>query len=388
MSHSQDYYAILGVPRDASAQDIKKAFRRLAQRYHPDVSTEPNAEERFKDINTAYQVLSDPEKRSRYDRFGVSGLNGDMGFSGYGGMGGFEDIIEEMFSGFAGMGGRRSGAAQRRGPRRGRDLSYELTVSFEEAVSGVQKSIEITRLAVCEECRGQGSAPGTTPTRCPDCAGTGEVRTVRQTFLGSMINVNTCPRCQGRGEVVTSPCSVCGGNGKVRVSRRLEVSVPPGVDQGVKIRIQGEGEPGDNGGPAGNLYVVINVKEHEYFKRRNDDILLDITINVAQAALGDTITVPTVDGDAPLEIPAGTQTGESFRLKNKGFPRLRRDGTTAGRGDQWVIVQVVVPKQLNEKQRELFHELAETLDTELMPPQHKGFLDRVLDFLSGEPNRG
>ncbi len=379
----RDYYEVLGVPRDASQADIKKAFRQLARRYHPDVSQESDAEERFKEINTAYEVLNDPDKRTRYDRFGPAGVNGNAGFSDFGGgMTGFEDIIEQFFGGFAG-GGRRADS-QRRGPARGRDLTYELSIAFEEAVFGVEKEIEITRREVCDECNGSGAAPGTTPARCPDCNGTGEVRTVRQTFLGSMISVNTCPRCQGRGEVVTSPCATCSGTGRMRATRRLKVSVPAGVDQGMKIRIAGEGEPGDLGGPSGNLYVVINVRPHKFFKRRNDDILLEISINVAQAALGDRITVPTVEGDTELAIPAGTQTGESFRLRNKGFARLRRDGTNAGRGDQWVIVQVGVPKTLTDKQRQLFEQLAETLDTNIMPPQNKSFFDRVLNFFSGE----
>lgn len=378
----RDYYDVLGVARGASNQDIKKAFRRLAQQYHPDVSEAEDAEERFKEINDAYQVLNDADKRARYDRFGHAGVNGDPGFGSYSDFSGF-DIFEDIFAGFAG--GRRSGS-QRQGPRRGRDLTYELTIDFEEAVFGVDKEIEITRLETCDSCDGVGAEPGTTPVRCPECNGTGEVRAVRQTFLGSMISVNTCPRCQGRGEVITSPCEKCTGTGKMRVTRRLNVTVPAGVDEGMKIRISGEGEPGDLGGPAGNLYVLIQVQQHQYFKRRNDDILLDITVNVAQAALGDTIQVPTIEGDTELKIPPGTQTGESFRLRGSGFPRLRRDGTSAGRGDQWVIIQVTVPKQLTEKQRELFEELALSLDTSILPPQNKGFFDRVLDFLSGEPS--
>ncbi len=383
MTTQRDYYEVLGVPRSATQAEIKRAYRRLARQYHPDVNHEPDAEERFKEINTAYAVLNDPEKRSRYDRFGHAGVSAE-GFSGFGGMSGFgglDDIFEEFFGGFTGTTRRRS---QRRGPRRGRDLSYELSIDFTEAVFGAEKEIELTRYDVCEECGGIGSAPGTTPTRCPECNGSGEVRTVRQTFLGSMISVNTCPRCQGRGEVITSPCPTCRGSGKVHSTRRLKVNVPAGVDDGMKIRIQGEGEPGEYGGPPGNLYVTINVRPHKYFKRRGDDILLEITINVAQAALGDTVTVPTVEGEAELAIPPGTQTGESFRLRNKGFPHLHRDGTSMGRGDQWVIVQVVVPKHLTPEQRKLFEALAETLDTNIIPPPSKGFFDRVLDFLSGE----
>ncbi|MBN2470727.1 MAG: molecular chaperone DnaJ [Anaerolineae bacterium] len=376
----RDYYDVLGVQRGAEPQEIKKAFRRLAQKFHPDVNREPDAEERFKEINDAYQILSDPDKRARYDRFGHAGVSGDMGFGGYSDFSGF-DIFEDLFAGFTG--GRRS--TQRQGPRRGRDLTYELTIEFEEAVFGAEKEVEISRLDTCDACDGVGAEPGTTPTRCPECNGTGEVRAVRQTFLGSMISVNTCSRCQGRGEIISSPCKKCNGTGKMRITRQLKVTVPAGVDDGMKIRITGEGDPGELGGPPGNLYVLIHVREHAYFKRRNDDILLEITINVAQAALGDTIHIPTVDGEVDLKIPPGTQTGESFRQRGKGFPRLRRDGSSAGRGDQWSVVQVEVPHQLTEQQRALFEELAKTLDTNIMPPQNKGFFDRVLDFLSGEP---
>jgi molecular chaperone DnaJ len=380
----RDYYDVLGIPRNASQAEVKKAFRQLARRYHPDVNQESDASERFKEINAAYEVLNDPDKRARYDRFGHAGVNTDPNFSGFG-MNGFDDLFEQFFGGFASAGGGRRAGAQRRGPARGRDLSYELAITFEEAVTGVEKEIEITRYETCEECSGSGAAPGTTPSRCPECNGTGEVRTVRQTFLGSMISVNTCPRCQGRGEVITTPCETCGGTGRMRATRRLKVTIPAGVDQGMKIRIAGEGEPGEFGGPPGNLYVVVNVKAHKYFKRRNDDILLEITINLAQAALGDRIKVPTVEeGETELVIPPGTQTGESFRLRNKGFPRLRRDGTSAGRGDEWVIVQVLVPKNLTDRQRQLFEELAETLDTNIIPPHNKSFFDRVVDFLSGE----
>ena len=379
----RDYYDVLGIPRTASQAEVKKAFRQLARRFHPDVNQESDASDRFKEINAAYEVLNDPDKRARYDRFGHAGVNADPNLGGFG-MNGFDDLFEQFFGGFASTGGRRAGA-QRRGPARGRDLSYELAITFEEAVTGVEKEIEINRYERCEECNGSGAAPGTTPSRCPECNGTGEVRSVRQTFLGSMISVNTCPRCQGRGEVITTPCETCGGSGRMRATRRLKVTIPAGVDQGMKIRIAGEGEPGEFGGPPGNLYVVVNVKAHKYFKRRNDDILLEITINMAQAALGDHVKVPTVEeGDADLVIPAGTQTGKSFRLRNKGFPRLRRDGTAAGRGDEWIIVQVAVPKNLTDRQRELLEELAETLDTNIIPPQNKSFFDRVINFLSGE----
>jgi len=382
----KDYYDILGVPRNASSQQIKKAFRQLAQHYHPDVSQEPDAEERFKEINEAYQVLSDDQKRAAYDRFGHAGLNGMPGGGFSGGIPSMEEILEEFFGGLGGFGfGGFGSGRRRRGAVQGRDLHQELRLSFEQAVFGAEIDFDVTRRETCGVCKGSGAEPGTQPRTCPECNGTGQVRRVQQAFGFNMVNVTDCPRCKGRGEIITTPCEKCNGTGRMRVTRRLNVTIPAGVDDGMKIRIQNEGEPGDYGGPPGGLYVIIRVKEHEFFKRRNDDILLEITINVAQAALGDTITVPTVDGDTQLRIPPGTQTGESFRMRGKGFPRLRRDGTSAGRGDQWVIVQVIIPRNLTEKQRALFEELAKTLDTQIIRPQSKGFFDRVLDFLSGEP---
>lgn len=379
----RDYYEILGVPRNANKDDIKKAFRGLARRYHPDVSSETDAEARFKEINEAYTVLSDDNKRAAYDRFGHAGVNGGGagGFSGgfSGGFPGFEEIFEEFFGGFAGTSRRR-----RNGPTQGRDLRYDLTIDFNQSVFGAEVDIEIPRRETCEVCHGSGAAPGTTPRRCPDCNGTGQIRQVRQSFLGSMVNVTDCPRCHGTGEVVDTPCPECGGQRTVQKVRTLTVTIPAGVDDGTQIRLSGEGEPGQRGGPSGDLYVVLRVTPHEYFKRRESDIILEISINVAQAALGDAISVPTVDGEEEVVVPAGTQSGKVIRLRGKGVPKLRRDGTSAGRGDQLLVLTVEVPAKLTKEQRDLFEELGRTLGKEVIPQKPgRGFLDRVSDFFGG-----
>lgn len=374
MTDKRDYYQVLGVPRTAGADEVKKAYRRMARQYHPDVNKSTDAEERFKEINEAYEVLSDDQKRVAYDRFGHAGVQRatGAGYSGFGGFG-FEDIFEEFFSGF-GMGSR---SRARRSPRRGADLQYNLTISFQEAAFGCEKEIEILRHETCPRCRGSGAEPGTRPVRCPQCNGTGEVRQVQQSILGSFVNVSTCPRCRGTGEIVTTPCSQCHGHKVVQVPRTLSVKIPAGVDDGMRVRLAGEGEPGTLGGPAGNLYVVISVEPHPYFRRRDSDVLLELAINVAQAALGDDITVPTLDGEVPLKIPAGTQSGKVFRLRARGIPRLRRNG----RGDQLVIVQVAIPTRLTDEQKQLFKELGQTLGKEVIPQTEKGFFDKIKEAL-------
>lgn len=366
MAEKRDYYQALGVPRDASPDDIRRAYRRLAKQYHPDVNRDPKAEERIKEINEAYAVLSDEERRGAYDRFGTADVRGiptDFGFG---------DLFEEFF----GFGGSRR--RQARAPRRGADLRLDLTLEFEEAVFGLEREIEFTRQEVCPACRGSGAEPGSAPIRCPTCNGSGEVRQVRQTFLGSMVNVITCPTCGGRGETIATPCRTCGGHTLVRRTVQRLIEIPPGVDEGTQIRLAGEGEPGIHGGPNGNLYVVAHVKPHKYFLRRDDDLLLDLRITVAQAALGAKIQVPTLDSEAPLTIPAGTQTGEVLRLKGKGVPRLQ----ATGRGDLLIVITVDIPSSLSPRQRELFQELDETLGGEVIP-QEQTFLDRIRDLLGG-----
>ncbi len=377
MSNKRDYYEVLGVAKGASKDEIKKAYRRMARQFHPDVSKEASAEAKFKEINEAYEILSDDQKRGMYDRFGHSGLGGAGGFSGFD-FGGFRDpfeIFEEVFGSFGGFGGRTRRHA--RAPRRGADLRYEMALEFKEAIFGTEREIEIPRQESCPTCSGNGVEPGTSPIRCPECNGTGEIR--RQT--GFFINIGTCSRCQGRGEIITNPCKECSGRGQVVKTRRLSVKVPAGVDSGTQIRLTGEGESGTNGGPPGNLYVVIRVKSHEYFRRQEATIHLELAINITQAALGDEVEVPTIDGQEMMTIPAGTQTGDVIRLRSKGAPRLRRDGSTSGRGDQVVTIQVRTPTNLTGLQRDLMLELGKTLDREVVPQKEKSFFDRIRDAL-------
>jgi molecular chaperone DnaJ len=368
----RDFYDILGVSRNAGDDEIKASFRKLARQYHPDVNKAPDAEEKFKEINEAYGVLSDPEKRARYDRFGRAGLGNTGGFHDY--TVDFNDLFEEILGGFGFQTGRRS----RRSPRRGRDLQMQVSLKFEEAVFGVEKEIEFQREETCSRCNGSGAEPGTTPTRCSTCNGQGEVRQVRQTFLGSMVQTATCPACDGRGEVIASPCKTCHGGGLERKTVRKKVQIPAGVDAGTQIRLAGEGGPGIYGGPNGSLFLVLDVQPHQFFKRRDNDIILNLDINVAQAVLGAEIEVPTLDGDEKLKIPAGTQPGKIFHMKGKGVPHLRR----SGRGDQLVLVNVEIPTRLTKEQRELFEKLAESLGT-TVTPKEKGFLDWLNEALGG-----
>ncbi len=370
MSAKRDYYEVLGVGRQATQEEIKKAFRRLARQYHPDMNKDPDAEARFKEINEAYEVLSDQEKRTAYDRFGHAGPQ--AGFGGFSDLGGFEDIFESFF------GGVRGGTTTaRRGPARGADLRYDLAIEFGEAVFGCEKEIVVTRHETCPQCQGTGAEPGTQPIRCPQCNGTGEVRRQQQTFLGSFVQVTTCPRCQGEREIITTPCTRCHGHKVIQVERPILVKIPPGVDEGTRIRLAAEGEPGVRGGPSGNLYVVLSINPHEYFRREGSDILLELDVNVAQAALGDKVRIPTLDGDEDLLIPAGTQTGDAFKLRAKGVPHLRR----SGRGDQLVIVHVLTPTRLTAQQKKLFEELGKSLGKEVVHQPEKGLLQKIKDAL-------
>jgi molecular chaperone DnaJ len=371
----RDYYEVLGLPRNASSDDIKSAFRKLARQYHPDVSQEPNAEERFKEINEAYAVLSEPEKRAAYDRFGHAGVQNMGGVPDF--TVDFADLFEEFFGGFGGF-GRTSNRRARNAPRRGGDLQYNVDLSFEESIFGVDKEIDITRDEVCETCGGSRAEPGTSRVRCTTCNGAGEVRQVRQTLLGSMVQVSTCPVCNGQGETIATPCHTCSGRGLVRKNRKKVVSIPAGVDNGNQIRLAGEGQPGDNGGPNGNLYLVVRVLSHKYFHRRENDILMDLDINIAQATLGAEVEVPTVDGPATLKIPAGIQPGKVLRMRGKGVPHLRGNG----RGDQMVVVNVEVPKTLTAEQRKLMEELAKSLGSEVKPAE-RGFLEWLKETLGG-----
>lgn len=375
-TNKRDYYEVLGVTRNASRDDMKKAYRRLARQYHPDVNKEPDAAERFKEVSEAYEVLSDDQKRAQYDRFGHAAFQNGAGFSGFeGGFGSVADIFEEFFGG--GFGRRR-----RRGPRRGADLRYDLSISFEEAVFGVEREIEVRRPEICPTCNGSGAEPGTSPIACTSCNGSGEVRRVQQSILGSFVNVTTCPTCQGSGELIPNPCKTCDGQKQVQQTRKLKVKIPAGVDSDTQIRLTGEGGPGVDGGPPGNLFVVLHVQPHEYFQRRGEDIWLDLQINVAQAALGDDVAIPTLDGEEMLTIPPGTQAGKVFRLRNKGVPRLDRSGRGhVGRGDQHVIIQVAIPTKLTDEQKELFQKLSKSLGKEVVPKPERGFFDQLKEVL-------
>ena len=371
----RDYYEVLGVSRDASESDLKGAFRKLARKYHPDVSDAPDAEEKFKEANEAYGVLSDADKRAAYDRFGHQGVRGPSGGPGFETVdfSDFADIFGDMF----GFGGR-SRTASRTAPRRGADLQYQVTISFKEAVFGADKEIEVTKDERCDTCGGDGAKPGTSPKTCPECQGRGEVRQTRQTLLGSMVQVTTCPVCQGRGKIIESHCPTCSGRGKVRKTRRKKVSIPAGVDDGTRIRLTGEGQPGENNGPPGDMYLLVRVQPHKYFRRRDNDILLDLKVNVAQATLGAEVLVPTVDGEVKLKIPSGTQPGKIIRMRGKGVPHLR----SKSRGDQLVIVNITIPKKLDVEERELFEKLADKMDGKVLP-QERGFLDRLKNVLGG-----
>ncbi len=371
----RDYYEVLGVSRTATQAEIKTAFRTLARKYHPDVSQEPDAEERFKEINEAYAVLSDAEKRAAYDRFGRAGVSGAAGGPDFGVD--FSDLAD-IFGDLFGFGAARPGRRARNRPRRGADLQLRVDLTFEEAVFGVEKEIFITRDETCGTCNGSGAAPGTSPVRCATCRGSGEVRQTRQTIFGSMVQVATCPACGGKGETIPTPCPTCRGSGLERKTVRKVVAIPAGVDNGTQIRLAGEGQPGINGGPNGNLYLALNVKPHRYFRRKGNDILLELDINVAQAALGAEVEVPTVDGPVQLSIPPGTQSGRVLRIRGKGVPHLR----SSGRGDQLVVINVTIPKHLNAEQRRLFEQLARSLGSEVKP-QERSFFDRFRDFLGG-----
>lgn len=351
-TNKRDYYEVLGVSRSATEDELKKAYRRLAKQYHPDANKEQGAEARFIEINEAYEVLNDPQKRAAYDRFGHAGVgNGaaGAGFSDFGSFSSINDLFETFFAGTA------AGAQRRSGTQRGADLRYELTITFEEAVFGCQKEIELPRWETCPTCRGNGAQPGTSTSRCSACQGTGEIRRVQQSIFGQFVNVTMCERCRGEGRVITTPCEKCRGQGRVRNNRRVVVNIPAGVDDGINVRVTGEGEVSARGGTPGNLYVVLTVKPHQFFKRQGNDILYELPISFTQAALGDEVEVPTVDGKTTLlKIPAGTQSSRSFRLKGMGVPVVH----SSARGDEHVIVKVVTPSSLTAEQKRLLEEFA------------------------------
>jgi molecular chaperone DnaJ len=373
-----DFYTLLGVERTASADDLKKAYRKLALKYHPDKNPgNKEAEEKFKDISQAYEVLSDTQKRAMYDQLGHEAYTqrGRPGPGSGGRGGGFSDpfdifsqvfgdsggsIFEELFGG-----GRRGG---RGGPREGADLRYDLQITFEEAVFGTDKQIEIEKAEQCGHCHGEGMEPGTRKRTCPQCGGSGQI-TISQGFFSIR---QPCNQCGGQGEKIEQPCKTCGGHGRLNRSKKLSLHIPAGVDTGSRLRVSGEGEAGVRGGPPGDLYVVLIVREHDLFKRSGNDLLVDVPIDFPTAALGGTIKVPTINGMASLKIPAGTQNGAVFRLRDKGVPSVRGDG----RGDQHVRITVEVPRDLNREQREKLQAFADACTAEVTPTL-KGFLDRI-----------
>lgn len=376
-TNKRDYYEVLGLERGASQEEIKKAYRNKARQYHPDVNKASDAEAQFKEVSEAYEVLIDVDKRAAYDRFGHAAIsgNGGMGADPFAGFGGFSDIFETFMS--AAGGGRSTG--QRRRQQRGSHLAFGLTIDFEEAVFGAEKEVDVPRLATCPRCAGSGAEPGSQPQLCPVCEGKGEVRRVQQSIFGQFVSVAPCDRCGGEGQVVSVLCTECKGKGRVPETRRLAVKIPAGIEDGSQIRLVGEGEAGQRGAPPGDLYIEVNIKPHKLFKREGNDLTLDLNLNIAQAALGAEIRVPTVDGAATeLKIPAGTQSEKVFHLKNMGVPYLRG----AGRGDMLVRAKVQVPTNLTEEQKRLLRELAKTLGDATPEPQDKGFLGKIKDAFS------
>ncbi len=357
---------------------LKKAYRKLAKKYHPDRNPDdPEAGEKFKEISEAYGILSDEDKRARYDQYGHAGIgDDDFNYEDFarGGFGGLEDLFEMfMGGGFSGMGQR----SQNR-PTRGRDLEYRMEISFEDAAFGTEKTIRIPRQETCQTCDGSGAKPGSNPRTCPKCDGSGQIRVNQRTPFGNMAQIKTCDRCQGRGEIIDEPCPDCNGEGRVNRRRDIKVEIPAGISSGQRIRLSGKGGAGKRGGPSGDLFVRVDVKPHDLFERKGDDVYYELPINFVQAALGDEIQVPTLEGEVKLKIPEGTQPGDSLRLKNKGINHLR----SSGRGDQYIKIKVVIPKSLDSEQKELLQKFAKISGDEINP-ESKGFFSRVKDAFGG-----
>ena len=382
MAEKRDYYEVLGVPKGASDDEIKKAHRKLAKKYHPDLNRDnPEAAEKFKELNEAYEVLSDKDKRAKYDQFGFAGVDpnygaGQGGFGGGFDMGDLGDIFGSFFGGGFGGGSTRS---RRNAPQRGETLQQRIMLSFEEAAFGCEKEITINRTETCEECGGSGAEPGTSPETCSNCRGSGVVTQTQRTPLGMFQTQGACPNCRGTGKIIRKPCKKCGGAGRVRKSKTLKVNIPAGIDDGQSIQLRGQGGAGVNGGPAGDVIVTISIRPHPIFTREGQDVVCEIPISFAQAALGDTLQVPTIDGKVSYDIPEGTQTGTVFRLKGKGIQNVNG----RGRGDQYVRVNIEVPRNLTHRQKELLREF-ENSTTDENQTQRKGFWDKVRDAFKGE----
>ncbi len=374
---ANDYYKVLGVERGASEAEIKSAYRSLARRHHPDVAQDKTAAEaRFKEINEAYEVLSDPQKREMYDRYGsaqpgMGGPGGPGGFGGFGQTEGFSDLFDVFF------GAARGSSAQRTGPLRGADLRYDLQITLEEAFRGAEREIAFNHLGTCETCHGSGARPGSLITSCDRCAGTGTMRAARQTPLGRFVTETTCTKCNGEGQIVPSPCETCRGRGRIERPRTLTVKIPAGVDDGSRIRISGNGEAGSRGGPSGDLYVYISIAPHPRFKRDGSDISSDVPISFPQATLGAKIEADTLEGPVELTIGPGTQSGSVYRLRGRGMPHVR--GT--GRGDQLVTVHIVVPTKLSRRERDLLEDFARAGGDRI---DERSFFDRFKDAFRAE----
>ncbi len=376
MADKRDYYEVLGVSKTATDDELKKAYRKLAKQYHPDLHPgDKEAEAKFKEINEAYEILSDADKRAKYDQYGFAAFDPNSGFGGFdGGFGGFDDlgdILGSIFGGgFGGFGGGFGGGQRRNnGPRKGENVRVNLTLDFEEAVFGCKKEIPVNMVETCPDCKGTGCAEGTHPETCPDCGGRGTVVRTQRTAMGMMQSTSQCPRCNGRGQVIHTPCPTCKGNGRIRKKKTVSVTIPAGIDNGQTVSLRGLGNEGVNGGAPGDLLVTVTVRAHALFERDGSSILLDLPISYAQAVLGAEVTVPTLTGKVKLTIPEGTDTGTTFRLKGKGVPFLRGNGS----GDQFVTVNIETPKKLNDTQKEALRKFAEAMDEPVAAEKKRGF---------------
>lgn len=375
MTDKRDYYEVLGVTRNASPDDIKKAFRRLARQHHPDVNhNDPEAEGRFKELNEAYQVLSDPEMKSRYDAYGHEGMQQQ-----YGSDFGFQDFgLGEIFDMFFGAGGR-SQARSPRGPQRGDDIRHDIDLTLEEAATGVHRTIRLNRMEPCDACQATGAEPGSQTTKCHTCNGVGQVRRQQQTIFGTQVAVGTCPACNGEGSTISNPCQECRGSGRVRQQVQVEVDIPAGVDTGMRVRVPAQGYVGERGGGRGDLYVQIRVRPHSVFERRDNDLWAELPISFSLAALGGLIEVPTLDGPEEQGIRPGTQSGEALKLRGKGMP----DPHGRGRGDINIVLRVHTPSKLTDEQKSLLKQLAQSMGEEIRPADNKGFFEKVRNAFGG-----
>lgn len=372
----RDYYEVLGVEKSASKDEIKKSYRKLARQYHPDVNKEPDAAEKFKEVKEAYETLSNDQKRAQYDQFGHAGMNGGQGFGGFGGaqdFGGFGDIFDMFFGG----GGRRRDP---NAPQQGADLQYTMVLDFEEAIFGKETDIIVPKEEACDTCHGSGAKPGTKPSTCSHCNGSGQLNTEQNTPFGRVVNRRACHHCNGTGKIIAEKCSTCTGKGTVKKNKKIHINIPAGIDEGQQIRVAGKGEPGKNGGPAGDLYVVIQVRKHDFFMREGDNIYCELPLTFTQAALGDEVEVPTVHGKVKLKIPAGTQSGKTFRLKGKGAPNVRG----YGQGDQHIKVRVVTPTNLSDRQKELLREFNEIAGNSSIEEQEDSLFQRFKKAFKGD----